>query len=416
MTDIELMAPAGSYESLVAAINAGADSIYFGVGSMNMRARSSANFEQKDIIKIAAICAKHKVKSYLVLNTIVYDNELEFAFKICDIAKIEKVSAIIASDISIIQYAHFIGLEVHISVQANVSNYNAVKFFAQFADVVVLARELTIKQIQYIISKIKSDKLIGPSGNLIKIELFIHGALCVAISGKCYMSLALYNSSANRGGCYQTCRREYKVIDKQTDDELIINNDLIMSPKDLCTITFLDVLLNSGISILKIEGRGRSPDYVSIVVQAYKKAIDMWKNNQWTEEKALKLVSDLETVFNRGFWQGGYYLGEKLGEWCNSDGNMAKYKKTYIADVTNFFAKISVAELTIMSGKITNNDEVIIIGPTTGAEFFKISEIRLNNKKAICAKKGDVISIKIPIRVRKNDKVYLRTVQKFGSI
>ncbi len=415
MNSVEIMAPAGSYEAVTAAINAGANSIYFGAGQLNMRARSSANFQEDDIKKISAICAESNVKSYLVLNTIVYDNELAEAFRICDIAKCAKISAIIASDISIIQYAHNIGIEVHISVQANVSNYSAVKFFAQFADVVVLARELSIKQIKYITSKIKEDNLIGPSGNLIKIELFIHGALCVAISGKCYMSLALYNSSANRGGCYQTCRREYKVIDEQTDDELIIDNKNVMSPKDLCTITFLNILLDAGVSVLKIEGRGRSPDYVSIVVTAYKQALDMWKCNAWEQEKAIKLIKDLETVFNRGFWHGGYYLGEKLGEWCNSEGNIAKYKKEYIADISNYFSKIGVAELTMMAGILHVDSEIVIIGPTTGVEIIKVTEIRLANKSTNSVKKGAVISIPIPKRVRKNDKVYLRVVQNFGD-
>ncbi len=415
MNNVEIMSPVGSYDSLASAIKAGANSIYFGAGKLNMRSRSSANFELEDIKKIAETCRENNLKSYLVLNTIVYDDELNEVKIICDTAKSANVSAIIASDISVIQYANSINLEVHISVQANVSNIDAVKFFANFATVIVLARELSLPQIKNIIDIIKKENITGPNGELIKIELFAHGALCVAISGKCYMSLALYNASANRGGCYQTCRRGYKVSDLQTDDELNIENKYIMSPKDLCTISFLDSLLDAGVSILKLEGRGRSADYVFTVTEAYKIAVDMWKNKEYTSEKAFAMVKELEKVFNRGFWHGGYYLGEKLGEWCGTDGNRAKFKKDFIGYISNYFSKIGVAEITMMAGEIKKEDSIVIIGPTTGTAKFKINEIRLDLKPADSAKKGDLISIPTPERLRKNDKVYLLSERKFGD-
>ncbi len=415
MNNVEIMSPVGSYESLASAIKTGANSIYFGAGKLNMRSRSSANFQFDDIEKISKICSKNRIKSYIVLNTIIYDSELDEAKKICDTAKSANISAIIASDISVIQYASSINLEVHISVQANVSNIDAVKFFANFATVMVLARELTLPQIKNIIDTIKKENITGPNGELIKIELFVHGALCVAISGKCYMSLALYNASANRGGCYQTCRRGYKVSDLQTDDELNIENKYIMSPKDLCTISFLDSLLDAGVSILKLEGRGRSADYVYTVTETYKKAVDMWIDGSFTSEKAFKMVNDLESVFNRGFWHGGYYLGEKLGEWCGTDGNRAKYQKEFVGYISNYFSKIRVSEITMMAGKIEKEQTLVIIGPTTGTAKFKIDEIRLNLKPANSAEKGDLISIPTPERLRKNDKVYLLTERKFGD-
>ncbi len=415
MNNVEIMSPVGSYDSLASAIKAGANSIYFGAGKLNMRSRSSANFELEDIKKIAETCRENNLKSYLVLNTIVYDDELNEVKIICDTAKSANVSAIIASDISVIQYANSIDLEVHISVQANVSNIDAVKFFANFATVMVLARELSLPQIKNIIDTIKKENITGPNGELIKIELFAHGALCVAISGKCYMSLALYNASANRGGCYQTCRRGYKVSDLQTDDELNIENKYIMSPKDLCTISFLDSLLDAGVSILKLEGRGRSADYVFTVTEAYKIAVDMWEKKEYTREKAFKMVEELEKVFNRGFWHGGYYLGEKLGEWCGTDGNRAKFKKDFIGYISNYFSKIGVAEITMMAGEIKKEDSIVIIGPTTGTAKFKINEIRLDLKPADSAKKGDLISIPTPERLRKNDKVYLLSERKFGD-
>ncbi len=413
---IELMAPVGSYEALASAIKSDADSIYFGVGKLNMRSRSSANFTMEDIVKITQKCKDAKIKSYLVLNTIVYDSELDEIKEICNIAKSANISAIIASDMAVIQYAYSLNIGVHISVQANVSNIETVKFFAKFADVMVLARELSLSQIKSIIVNIKKENITGPSGNLIKVEIFAHGALCVAISGKCYMSLALYNTSANRGACYQICRRGYNVKDIQTGDELDIKNKYIMSPKDLCTITFLDSLLDAGVTVLKIEGRGRSADYVYTVVEAYKKAIDMWEKDSFTYERANKLVEELKSVFNRDFWYGGYYLGEKLGEWCNTEGNQAKYKKQYIATVTNFFAKLNVAELAMMAGNLQKGDKIVVIGSTTGTVKCEIPEIRLNYKTVNSAKKNDVISVPMIEKVRRNDKVYLLIPQRFGGI
>ena len=411
---IEIMAPVGSYEALAAAIKAGADSVYFGAGILNMRARSAVNFTLDDIADIADKCRKNNVKSYLVLNTLVYDNELDEIKKICDAAKVAKISAVIASDISVIQYAASINLPVHISVQANVSNIEAVKFFSKFAEVIVLARELTLQQIRKIISTIENEKITGPTGELVKIEIFAHGALCVAISGKCYMSLALYNKSANRGACYQTCRRSYDVKDDQTGDELKIENKFIMSPKDLCTITFLDSILDAGVSILKIEGRGRAADYVFTTVSAYKEAVKLWEEDKFTTELAGKLVENLEKVFNRGFWHGGYYLGEPLGEWCGISGNKAKYEKKYIGYVTNYFVKIGVAEITMIADELKTSDKIVFIGPTTGALEVDVNELRIDYKKVDHAGKGDVVSVKVPERVRRQDKVYLMKLRKFG--
>ena len=413
---IEIMAPVGSYEALAAAIKARADSIYFGAGILNMRARSSVNFSLDDIADIAEKCKKNNVKSYLVLNTLVYDNELDEIKKICDAAKSADVSAVIASDISVIQYASSIELPIHVSVQANVSNIEAVKFFSKFAEVIVLARELTLQQIKNIIDTIKNENITAPNGELVKIELFAHGALCVAISGKCYMSLALYNKSANRGACYQTCRRSYDVIDDQTGDKLRIENKFIMSPKDLCTITFLDSILDAGVSILKIEGRGRAADYVFTTVKAYKEAVKLWKEENFTIDLAQKLVDNLEKVFNRGFWHGGYYLGEPLGEWCGISGSKAKFEKKYIGYVTNYFVKIGIAEITMTADELKTNDKIVFIGPTTGALEVDINELRVDYKNAERAVKGDVVSVKVPERVRRQDKVYLMRLRKFGGI
>ena len=413
--NIEIMAPAGSFDALAAAINACADSVYFGAGNLNMRARSSANFSLDDINAIAEKCKGAGIKSYLVLNTLIYDNELEEIKKICDAAKSADISAVIASDISVIQYARSVGLPVHISVQANVSNIEAVKFYSKFAEVIVLARELSLSQIKNIIQEIKREKITAPNGEPVKIEIFAHGALCVAISGKCYMSLALYNKSANRGACYQPCRRSYKVEDEQTGDELVIDNKYIMSPKDLCTITFLDSILDAGVEILKIEGRGRSADYVATTVKAYKEAAALWQENKFSAARATELAKNLENVFNRGFWQGGYYLGEPLGEWSGQSGSKAKFEKKHIGVVTNYFSKIGVAEISLTAGQLNQNDKIIFIGPTTGALQIDVKEIRLNEKKTTSAKKGDVISLKVPNRVRRNDKVYLMMPRRFGE-
>ena len=319
---VEIMAPSGSYESLIAAIKAGAGSVYFGVGKLNMRSKSS-NFEFDDLKKVAKICKEHNVKSYLALNTVMYDEDIDSIKKICNTAKEAGITAIIASDVSVIKYCNKIRMEVHISTQLNVSNIEAVKFYSQFADVIVLARELTLKKIKHIAKEIKKQKIKGPSGNLVKIELFVHGALCVSIAGKCYMSLALHNKSANRGECLQVCRGSYKVTDQETGNELVVDNNYVMSPKDLCTITVLDKILDSGASILKIEGRGRSPDYVYKTTKAYKEAVDACLKGKYTKEKIELWLNELQLVYNRGFWHGGYYLGNKLGEWCNCYGSKA---------------------------------------------------------------------------------------------
>ncbi|MBS3115009.1 U32 family peptidase, partial [Candidatus Woesearchaeota archaeon] len=321
--NIELMSPVGSYESLAAAIQAKADSIYFGVGELNMRSRAAYNFTVKDLKKIADICKKNNIKSYLTLNVVVYDNEFKAIKKLCDAAKKAKISAVIASDLAVIQYANKIKLPVHISTQANVSNIEAVRFYSRYADVIVLARELTLEQIRNIAKEIKKQNMRGPNKQLVKIELFIHGAMCVSISGKCQMSLALYNEPANRGKCLQACRRAYRVIDEETGDELVIDNKYVMSPKDLCTIGFIDKLIEAGVSVFKIEGRGRSPEYVYTVTKVYKEAVESYFNGSYTKTKIKHWTSELEKVFNRGFWQGGYYLGKKLGEWSGTYGSKA---------------------------------------------------------------------------------------------
>lgn len=415
MSNTEIMAPVGSYESLSAALRAGADSVYFGVGNLNMRARASVNFQLDDLKKIAEKCRRLKVKSYLVLNTIVYDSELDEIKRICDAAKESAVSAIIASDIAVLEYARSIGLEIHISVQANVSNVEALRFYSKYADVMVLARELKLPQIRNIIETIKSENICGPSGELVRIELFAHGALCVAISGKCYMSLGQYNSSANRGACYQNCRRAYRITDEQTGDELIVDNNYVMSPKDLCTISFLNELIKAGVAILKIEGRGRSSDYVSTVVGVYKDAVNSIEDGTYSEEKTEKWIEKLGSVFNRGFWHGGYYLGEDLGEWCNVDGNISEMKKEYIGEISNYFSRLGVAEMKILAGCITIGQELLFTGPTTGAVRVTIDELRLDRNPVENAEKGDIVSIPVPVKLRRRDKIYLLTKRKFGE-
>lgn len=403
--NIEIMAPAGSFEALLTAIHAGAQSVYFGVGNLNMRSRA-ANFKTEDLTKIAEICNKHNVKSYLTLNTVIYNEDIEPLKQLCDQAKKANITAIIASDFAVINYAKSIGLEIHLSTQCNVSNIEAVKFYSQFADVIVLARELKLDQIKHICDEIKKQNIFGPSGKQVQIEIFIHGALCVAISGKCYMSLAQYNTSANRGQCLQACRRSYKVIDEETGDELKVKNKFIMSPKDLSTIEVLDKILNSGVSILKIEGRGRSPEYVDKVVKIYSKAIDDIKSKNFTKEKALEYKKEVEKVFNRGFWEGGYYLGEKTGEWSGLYGSKATEKKKTIGIIQNYYNKNNIAELLIQTGEINIDDELLIIGPTTGLVRFKIEEMRVNEKESKTATKGNEVTIPLDVKVRKNDAVY----------
>jgi len=398
---IELMAPAGSYETLIAAIKAGADSVYFGVGNLNMRSRT-ANFQVKDLKKIMTICKKKHVKGYLTLNTVMYDEDFQNVKKIALLAKKYGVDAIIASDLSVIEFCNKNKIQVNISTQMNVSNFEAVKYFAKSADVIILARELTLKQIKNICNRIKKEKIKGPSGNLVKIEIFIHGALCVSISGKCYMSLAQHNTSANRGACYQTCRRAYRVIDEHTGQELVVDNKYVMSPKDLCTINIIDKILKSGVSILKIEGRGRSPEYVSEVVKVYREAI-----NDFSLNKVNGWISRLEKVYNRGFWFGGYYLGEKLSEWSGIYGSMSKVEKKYLGKVKNYYLKANVLYFKVESYGFKQGDQIVINGPTTGVLKFKVDSIFVDDKSVKMAKKGDFVTIKAPEKVRINDKIYL---------
>ncbi len=403
---IEVMAPAGNFECLMAAIQGGADSVYFGVGNLNMRSHSANNFNPSDIEEIVSICNEHGVKSYLTLNIVIYNEDIEPMKHTLDCAKKAGVSAVIASDMAVISYAREIGVEVHISTQLNVSNYAAVRFYAQFADVVVLSRELTIEQIKEIHEYIVREDLRGPSGNLIEIELFCHGALCMAVSGKCYLSLHHYNASANRGSCYQLCRRGYKVTDLETGDSLEIDNKYIMSPKDLCTIEFLDKILDAGVTVLKIEGRARSAEYVKKVVHAYKCAAKAVLSGEFNSELSAALKEEVSEVFNRGFWDG-YYQGAKLGEWSEVYGNKATKKKVYVGKVTNYFSNIGVAEILVETGAISLGDDLLIVGPSTGVVEHKVSEIRVDLKPAQEATKGVYCSIAIPEKLRRSDKVYI---------
>lgn len=405
---VEVMAPAGSYESLVAAINAGADSVYFGIEQLNMRAKSSNNFTIDDLKKIVKLCQEKNVKSYLTLNTILYDHDIKLMHKICDAAKEAGITAAIMADIAAIQYAHSIGLEIHLSTQVNITNIEGVKFYSKFADVIVLARELTLKQIEDINREIIKEDIRGPKGELMRIEIFAHGAMCVAISGKCYMSLATENSSANRGACTQNCRKGYRVIDEETGEELKLDNKYIMSPKDLSTIKFLDKILAAGVNVFKIEGRGRSPDYVHKVIIAYKTALQMIKDGTYTTDSIEELTKSLGTVFNRGFWDGGYYLGKKLGEWAASDGSQATLEKFFVGKVTHYFKEIKVLEMTPNAYEINVGDKVIIVGPTTGLVEATIDELRNETREKIKKGiKGELITFKVKNLVRENDKVYV---------
>ncbi len=402
---IEIMSPVGSYESLMSAIQGGADSVYFGVGHLNMRSASSKNFTLDDLKKISKICRENNIRSYITLNTVVYDEELEQMRFIVDAAKTNDISAIIASDISVIRYCRQAGMEVHMSTQTNVSNIEAVKFYSQFADVIVTARELSLNKVKTITRSIESEQIKGPSGDLVRIELFVHGALCMAISGKCYLSLDNMNYSANRGECLQICRRPYKVYDKDGEVELEVDNEYIMSPKDLKTIDFLDKILDAGVSVLKIEGRGRSPEYVKTVTECYREAVDAYIKGDYTKENIERWNEKLKTVYNRGFWDG-YYLGRKMGEWSERYGSQATKKKIYIGKITNYFTKLKVAEIKIETNSISVGDEIKIIGPTTGVLDEKVKEIRVELKNVETASKGNVCSIPVKTFLRRSDKVY----------
>jgi len=404
-SDFEIMAPVGSYESLQAAIDAGADAVYFGVQGLNMRSKSSANFTLDDLRSIAARCADAGVKTYLTVNTVLYDSDLDKMREIVDAVAESGISAIIASDIAAITYARTKNVEVHISTQCNITNIEAVKFYSQWADVVVLARELNLDQVAAIHDAIIKENITGPAGNLIKIEMFCHGALCMAVSGKCYLSLHEMNSSANRGACTQICRRGYTVTDRETGDQLDIEDKYIMSPKDLKTIHFLDRMIDAGVSVFKIEGRARGPEYVSVVVSAYDEALKAIIDGTYGKELVERLDENLRKVFNRGFWDG-YYLGQRLGEWSGKYGSSATRVKHYIAKGVKTFSKLGVAEFLMEAGELNVGDEVVITGPTTGAVILTVEEIQVNRKSVRKAVKGDSFSIKVPAKVRPSDRLY----------
>jgi putative protease len=403
--DIDIMAPAGSYESLMAAIKGGADSVYFGAEQLNMRAASSNNFTLQDLQKIASICKKNGLKSYLTVNVIIFDHEIEQMHRIIDAAVKDGISAVIASDLSVINYAFTTGIEVHLSTQLNITNIEALKFYSQWADVAVLARELNLDQVKHIFNSIREQNIRGPRGDLIKIEMFAHGALCMAVSGKCYLSLHENDKSANRGECYQTCRKSYTVTNKETGYELEIDNEYIMSPKDLCTIGFLDKMIGAGVRVLKIEGRARSPEYVKEVSSCYNEALLALENGTFDKEKTKVWRTRLSSVFNRGFWDG-YYLGQKLGEWNTNYGSSATKRKVYIGKITNYFTKLNVAEIKLENGDLIKGDTILVTGPTTGVFEYVIDEIRVDLKVTGKAIKGELCSIKVPEYLRRSDKVY----------
>lgn len=403
--DFEIMAPVGSFDSLTAAIQGGADSVYFGAGNLNMRSRSSANFSTEDLKKIAKICDENGLKSYLTLNITLYDADLAEMRRMIDVAIESNISAIIASDIAAILYAQSKGMEVHISTQSNISNIEAVKFYSQFADVVVLARELNMDQVKAIYEAILDQDVRGPAGELVRIEMFAHGALCMAVSGKCYISLHQMNSSANRGACLQPCRRAYVVTEKETNEEMEIDNQYIMSPKDLKTIHFLNKMIDAGVRVFKIEGRARGPEYVKTVCKSYDEAIHAYLEETYNEESIEKWDKQLSSVFNRGFWDG-YYLGQRLGEWSSNYGSQATHRKVYVGKGTNYFPNIGVAEFLLEAQNLKVGDNILITGPTTGAVELTVPELRLDLQPVSEVKKGDRFSLPIGDKIRRNDKLF----------
>lgn len=403
---IELMCPAGDFTSLQAAIENGADSVYFGVEQLNMRARATANFTLKDLPEISRRCKEKGVRTYLTLNTIIYDHDLSIVKTLLNKAKEADLTAVIAMDQAVIAYARQIGMEVHISTQINITNIETVRFYSLFADTMVLSRELSLSQVKKICDLIEKEQIKGPSGRLVEIEIFGHGALCMAVSGKCYLSLHSHNSSANRGACVQNCRKKYTVIDQESGFEMEIDNEYIMSPKDLCTIDFLDQVIAAGIKVLKIEGRGRAPEYVAEVTRCYREAIDSVVDGTYSKEKVSEWMERLNTVYNRGFW-AGYYLGQKLGEWSDHPGNHATQKKVYIGKGRKFFPKSSIAEFLIESHDLEVGDKILVQGPTTGSQEMVVEELRVDQKEgATKAVKSDVITFKTPFKVRPSDKLY----------
>lgn len=404
-TKFEVMAPAGSWEAMMAAIKAGADSVYFGVEQLNMRARQTNNFLVDDLPEVARVCSEAGVKSYITMNTIIYDHDISLMRRIIDKAKEAGITAVIASDLAVMNYCRKKGMEVHISTQSNVTNLETVELFSDYADVIVMARELTLKQVGDMVKAIKKNKITGPSGNLVQIEIFAHGALCMAVSGKCYLSLHSHNASANRGACIQNCRREYTVTDEE-GIELKIDNEYIMSAKDLCTIDFLDKILEAGVQVLKIEGRGRAADYVYTTTQCYREAVDAFEEGTYTQEKIEVWREKLSSVYNRGFWDG-YYLGRKMGEWSNVHGSVATTKKIYIGKGVKYFEKIGVGEFLMESHDINIGDKLIVTGPTTGLIETTVEEIRLGSGDSVQqAVKGNTISLQIGEKIRASDKLY----------
>ena len=399
------MAPVGSYESLMAAIQGGANSIYFGIEGLNMRSRSSNNFTTEDLHKIVAICKENGIKSYLTVNTVIYGEDLSLMRTIIDAAKEAEVSAIIASDVAPMSYARSLGVEVHLSTQLNISNVEALKFYALFADVVVLARELNLEQVSEIFKQIQEQQIKGPNGQLIRIEMFAHGALCMAVSGKCYLSLHEMNASANRGACMQICRRGYTVKDKESNIELDIDNQYIMSPKDLKTIHFMNKMMDAGVRVFKIEGRARGPEYVRTVTSCYKEAVVAYCNGTYTDEKIEAWDERLRSVFNRGFWDG-YYLGQRLGEWSSKYGSGSTKRKVYVAKGIKYFSSLGVAEFEMESGSLKVGDEILITGPTTGAVMQTIDEIRVELSPVLETVKGERFSFKVGEKVRPSDRLY----------
>lgn len=411
---IELMAPAGSFESLQAALDNGADSVYFGVEQLNMRARSSINFTLDDLDEISRRCKEKNVRTYLTLNTIIYDHDLSIIKTLLDRAKQAHITAVIAMDQAVIAYARQIGMEVHISTQINITNIETVKFYALFADTMVMSRELSLRQIKKICEQIEREQVKGPSGNLVEVEIFGHGALCMAVSGKCYLSLHSHNSSANRGACKQNCRKKYTVIDQESGFEIELDNEYMMSPKDLCTLDFLDQVIDTGAKVLKIEGRGRAPEYVATVIRTYREAIDAYYEGTYTKEKVEKWMEALATVYNRGFW-GGYYLGQKLGEWSGVPGSQATQKKVYIGKAMHFFPKTNISEFKIEAFDIKRGDKLLITGPTTGVQELILEDMYVNDQLSESAKKGDSCTFRTEFRTRPSDKLY-KIVSNQGAV
>ncbi|MBD10708.1 MAG: collagenase-like protease [Flavobacteriaceae bacterium] len=405
MQKIELMAPAGNFESLQAALDNGADSVYFGVEQLNMRARASINFTLDDLEEITRRCKAKNVRTYLTLNTIIYDHDLSIVKTLVKRAKEADITAVIAMDQAVIAIAREFDIEVHISTQINITNLETVKFYAMFADTMVLSRELSLRQVKHITEQIEREQIKGPSGRLVEIEIFGHGALCMAVSGKCYMSLHAYNSSANRGACKQNYRKKYTVVDQETGIEMELDNEYIMSPKDLCTIDFLDQVADAGIKVLKIEGRGRAPEYVAKVIKCYREAIDSLENDTYSKEQVISWMQELEKVYNRGFWSG-YYLGQKLGEWSKGSGSHATQKKVYVGKGVHYFPKAKIGEFKIEAYDVSLGDTILITGPTTGAKEFELKEMLVNDKPQEKGTKGDAITIPLDFRVRPSDKLY----------